>query len=335
MEQKKFFKRLLVAILLAALSIAGPSGRALGQQVQAEHEYPFKPVRIIVPQAPGGAVDLITRMVADQFRRAWNQPVIVENRPGAGGSLAAGFVAKAPKDGYTLLVVALTVYMTSIFVEDLPYSPVRDFAPIAQFIDVPFVLVANPRVPYNTVAELVSHAKRNPGKINVGSFGTAQSGHLAAELFKLTTEIDITHIPYKGGARAQPALMTGEIDIMFDPSALSLIRAGKLKPIAVTTMKRSGLLPDVPTIAESGYPGFNVSTWTGLAAPTGTSRQIIEKISHETSRAFAEASVRDRMINTFGQEPVGGTPAQFNTAIRESMKVWADVVRRTGVKPER
>ena len=325
------FANTVLAITLALLSLGMSSSRALAQDAG---DFPSKPVRVIVPQAPGGAVDVITRMVAEEMRRAWNQPVIVENRAGAGGNLAAGFVAKAPTDGYTLLVVALTVYLNSIFVVDLPYNPLRDFAPIAQFIDVPFVLVANPQVPYNTVAELVAYAKRNPGKINVGSFGTAQSGHLAAELFKLTAGVDIAHIPYKGGAQAQPALMTGEIDIMFDPSGLSLVRSGKLKAIAVTTTRRSGLLPQVPTIAESGYPGFNVSTWTGLAAPVGTPRTIIEKISRETTRAFAETSVRDRMIKTYGQEPVGGTPEQFDSNIRESMKVWADVVKRTGVKPE-
>lgn len=301
---------------------------------QESGEFPFKPVRIIVPQAPGGAVDLVTRMVAEEMRRSWNQPIIVENRAGAGGNLAAGFVAKAPTDGYTLLVIALTTYLNAIFVADLPYNPLRDFSPIAQFIDVPFVLLANPRVSYGSVAELVAYAKRNPGKINVGSFGTAQSGHLAAELFKLTAGVDITHIPYKGGAQAQPALMSGEIDIMFDPSALSLVRSGKLKAIAVTTAKRSGLLPDVPTIAESGYPGFNVSTWTGLAAPVGTSRAIIERINRETNRAFAQDSVRQRMINSFGQEPVGGPPEQFDAAIRDSVRVWTDVVKRTGVKPE-
>ena len=320
-----------MTILFAALTNGTFSNRAIAQEAG---DYPSKAVRIIVPQAPGGAVDLVTRMVAEEMRRAWSQPVIVENRAGAGGNLAAGFVAKAPTDGYTLLVVALTVYLNSIFVADLPYNPIRDFAPIAQFIDVPFVLLANPRVPYNTVAELVAYAKRNPGKINVGSFGTAQSGHLAAELFKLTAGVDIAHIPYKGGAQAQPALMTGEIDIMFDPSGLSLVRSGKLKAIAVTTTRRSGLLPQIPTIAESGYPGFNVSTWTGLAAPIGTPRAIIEKISRETTRAFAEPNVRERMIKTYGQEPVGGTPEQFDANIRDSMKVWADVVKRTGVKPE-
>lgn len=321
----------VLTILFAALTNGTFSNRAIAQEAG---DYPSKAVRIIVPQAPGGAVDLVTRMVAEEMRRAWSQPVIVENRAGAGGNLAAGFVAKAPTDGYTLLVVALTVYLNSIFVADLPYNPIRDFAPIAQFIDVPFVLLANPRVPYNTVAELVAYAKRNPGKINVGSFGTAQSGHLAAELFKLTAGVDIAHIPYKGGAQAQPALMTGEIDIMFDPSGLSLVRSGKLKAIAVTTTRRSGLLPQIPTIAESGYPGFNVSTWTGLAAPIGTPRAIIEKISRETTRAFAEPNVRERMIKTYGQEPVGGTPEQFDANIRDSMKVWADVVKRTGVKPE-
>lgn len=325
------YRKTALVILLTALTIAMFSNRAIAQEAG---DYPSKPVRVIVPQAPGGAVDVITRMVAEEMRRAWNQPVIVENRAGAGGNLAAGFVAKAPTDGYTLLVVALTVYLNSIFVADLPYNPMRDFAPIAQFINVPFVLLANPRVPYNTVAELVTYAKRNPGKINVGSFGTAQSGHLAAELFKLTAGVDIAHIPYKGGAQAQPALMTGEIDIMFDPSGLSLVRSGKLKAIAVTTTRRSGLLPEVPTIAESGYPGFNVSTWTGLAAPIGTSRTIIEKISRETTRALAEPTVRERMIKTYGQEPVGGTPEQFDANIRDSMKVWADVVKRTGVKPE-
>jgi tripartite-type tricarboxylate transporter receptor subunit TctC len=311
------------------------AGFVPGTSRAQDPQYPSKVVRITVPQAPGGAVDLIARMVAEELRRSWNQPVIVENRAGAGGNLAATFVARSPADGYNLLVIALTTYMNALFSSDLPYVPMKDFAPIAQFIDVPFVLIANPKAPYNTVGELVAFAKRNPGKINFASFGTAQSGHLAGELFKMTAGVDITHIPYKGGAAAQPAVMSGEVDVMFDPSALSLIRGGKVKAIAVTTLKRSSLLPGVPTIAESGYPGFNVSTWTGLAAPTGTPRPIIERINREVVRAFADGgSVRDRMLNTFGQEPVGGTPEQFEATIADSMKVWGEVVRRTGVKPD-
>ena len=329
--KKDFHLGMYLLILVAILPIAMFSGRAPGQEAT---DFPNKAVRIIVAQAPGAGVDTITRMVAEEMRRTWKQPVLVENRAGAGGSIGAGFVAKAPKDGHTLLVVSLTIYLNSILDADLPYNPIRDFAPIVQFIDVPFALVANLRVPYNTVAELVSYAKRNPGKINIGSFGTAQSNHIAAELFKFTVGADLTHIPYKGGALADVALMTGEIDVMFQPGALSLIRSGKLKAIAVTTAKRSGLLPEVPTIAESGYPGFNVSTWTGLAAPLGTPREVMAKISRETNRAFAEVSVRQRMIDSFGQEPVGGTPEQFDSAIRVSMKIWADVVRRTGVKSE-
>jgi tripartite-type tricarboxylate transporter receptor subunit TctC len=299
-------------------------------------DYPSKPVRIVVPQAPGGAVDLITRFVGDGLRRAWNQPVVVENRPGAGGNLAVQAVAKSPGDGYNLLVIALTLHLSAHFAKlsGGQYGPIGEFTPVVQFVDVPYVIIAKPNAPFGTVPELVAYAKANPGKLNYGSFGTAQGNHIASELFALTTGTKLTHIPYKGGAPSQLAVVSGEVDVMLDPSAQALINSGKVGAIAVTSSRRSNLLPKLPTVAESGYPGFHASTWTGIAAPAGTPREIVDRINREANRALFDVVVREKMLTQFGQEPVGGTPERFETTIRESMTLWTDVIKRTGIRPQ-
>jgi tripartite-type tricarboxylate transporter receptor subunit TctC len=321
------------AVVLAALLAFSSATHALAQQGA---EYPAKLVKIVVPQAAAGAVDLITRMVGEGLRNTWNQPVIVENRPGAGGNIAVVAVAKAPGDGYNLLVTALTLYLNARFasLSGTQYVPLNEMVSVIQLVDVPYVIIANPKTPFNTVSELVAFAKANPGKLNYGSFGTAQANHIAGALFGLTTATQLTHIPYKGGAPSQLAVMSGEVDIMFDPSAMALIHSGKVKAIAVTSARRSALLPKVPTVAEAGYTGFNASTWTGIAAPAGTPKAIVERIYRDANRVLADAAVREKMVNQFGQEPVGGTPERFEATVADSVRLWTDVIKRTGIKPD-
>jgi len=319
---KRFFPWLLAAAVF--------SGAALAQS------YPSRPIHFIVPYPAGGPLDTIARLLGQKVSENVKQPVIVENKPGAGGNIGADFVAKSPPDGYAILMGAVATHaINPTLYANIPYDPVRDFAPITQVASTPNVLVVNPSIPVSNVKEFVAYAKANPGKLNFGSGSTGSAGHLAGELFKSMAGVDMTHIPYKGAAPAMQDLIGGQIQLMFDnlASALTQVRAGKVKALAVTTAKRSNLAPDLPTIAESGLPGFDISTWFGIFAPGGTPPEVVARLNTEFTRALAMPDIREKMLN-LGAEPVSSTPEQFAAYIRSEAEKYARVVKASGAKAD-
>jgi len=319
---KRFFPWLLAAAVF--------SGAALAQS------YPSRPIHFIVPYPAGGPLDTIARLLGQKVSENVKQPVIVENKPGAGGNIGADFVAKSPPDGYAILMGAVATHaINPTLYANIPYDPVRDFAPITQVASTPNVLVVNPSIPASNVKEFVAYAKANPGKLNFGSGSTGSAGHLAGELFKSMAGVDMTHIPYKGAAPAMQDLIGGQIQLMFDnlASALTQVRAGKVKALAVTTAKRSSLAPDLPTIAESGLPGFDISTWFGIFAPGGTPPEVVARLNTEFTRALAMPDIREKMLN-LGAEPVSSTPEQFAAYIRSEAEKYARVVKASGAKAD-
>jgi tripartite-type tricarboxylate transporter receptor subunit TctC len=316
-------RTLLLAAALAALPMA-----AFAQG------YPSKPIRFVVPYPPGGPLDTIARLLGQKVSEGVKQPVIVENKPGAGGNIGADFVAKSLADGHTILMGAVATHaINPTLYAKIPYDPVRDFAPITQVASTPNVLVVNPSLPVSSVAELIAHAKANPGKLNFGSGSTGSAGHLAGELFNSLAGVQMTHIPYKGAAPAMRDLIGGQIHLMFDnlASSLTQVRAGRVKALAVTTAKRSSLAPELPTVAESGLAGFDISTWFGIFAPAGTPREAVARLHAEFTRALAAPDVREKMIH-LGAEPVGNTPAEFATYIRAEAGKYARVIKASGAR---
>jgi tripartite-type tricarboxylate transporter receptor subunit TctC len=315
------------SLLLAAVVCALP----LHAAAQA---YPSKPIRFVVPYPAGGPLDTIARLLGQKVSESLKQPVLVDNKPGAGGNIGADLVAKAPADGYTILMGAVATHaINPTLYARIPYDPVRDFAPVTQVASTPNVLVVNPAVPVASVRELIAHAKANPGKLNFGSGSTGSAGHLAGELFKVLAGVEMTHIPYKGAAPAMQDLVGGQIQLMFDnlASSLTQVRAGRVRALAVTTPARTALAPELPTIAESGLAGFDISTWFGVFAPAGTPREAIARLHAEFTRALSSPDVREKMIN-LGAEPVGNTPAEFATYIRAEAEKYARVIKASGAK---
>jgi tripartite-type tricarboxylate transporter receptor subunit TctC len=298
--------------------------------------YPSRPIRFVVPYPAGGPLDTVARLLAQKVSESVKQPVIVDNKPGAGGNIGAADVAKAPPDGYTLLMGAVATHaINPTLYASIPYDPIRDFTPIMQVASTPNVLVVNPSIPASTVKEFIAYAKANPNKLNFGSGSTGSAGHLAGELFKTMAGVEMTHIPYKGAAPAMTDLIGGQIQLMFDnlASSLAQVRAGKVKAIAVTTAKRTALAPDLPTIAESGLPGFDISTWFGIFAPGGIPKDVAARLHEEFARALAQPDVREKMLN-LGAEPVGSTPEQFAAYIKAEADKYAGVIRASGAKAD-
>ena len=298
--------------------------------------YPNKPVRIIVPFAPGGNVDITARLVAPGLTEALGQPVLVENKPGAGGTIGADFVAKAAPDGYTLLMGSNSTFSVapSLYPKN-PYHPIKDFAPVASIAIAPFVLVVNPAFPANSAQELVAQAKSAPGKLTMSSAGTGSSNHLVGELFQEISGARFTHVPYKGSGQALTDLMGGQVNLHFDQitSAASFIQGGKLRALLVTAPKRVAMLPDVPTASEAGYAAFEASNVTGLIAPAGTPRDIIDKLNAATQKVIATTAVQDRLAQ-LGAESTGGTPEQFGAYIRDDFSKWTRIVKDAKVSVE-
>ncbi len=296
--------------------------------------YPTKPIRIVVPFPPGGATDLLARDVAQKLTDAWGQSVIVDNRPGAGGNIGSELVAKAAPDGYTLEMgtVGTHAINASLYAK-MPYDHVKDFVPIILVAGVPNVLVVNPSVPVNSVAELIAYAKANPGKLNFASSGAGTSIHLSGELFKVMAGVDVTHVPYKGSAPALQDLLGGQVQFMFDnlPPSLPHIKAGKLRALAVTSTTRAPALPDLPTMAESGLPGFEASSWFGLLAPAGTPPAIVAKINAEVAKWLATPEAREKLAKQ-GANAAGGTSEDFAKHIAAETAKWAKVVKASGAK---
>jgi tripartite-type tricarboxylate transporter receptor subunit TctC len=315
-----------LALVVAAVLIAAP--------VAVAQTYPTKPVKLVVPFPPGGSLDITGRLLAQKLTEAWGQPVVVENKPGAGGNIGADLVAKSVPDGYTILLGALSTHAVnpSLYAK-MPYDAAKDFAPITLIAITPNVLVVNAASPVNNVREFIAYAKANPGKLSFGSGSSGSAGHLAGELFKVETGTDAVHVPFKGGAPATQALLAGDTQFMFDnlANAMAQVKAGKLKALAVTTAKRSPLVPDLPTMAEAGLPGFDISTWYGLFAPAGTPPAVVAKWNAEVTKILNAPDVRARLVAD-GAEPAPNTPEQFAQMIASELVKYARIVKISGAK---
>jgi tripartite-type tricarboxylate transporter receptor subunit TctC len=322
------------ATLLALLAL--PLAILVGPAPAHAQAFPNKPVRLVVPFPPGGPLDTVGRALAQKLTEAWGQSVIVDNRPGAGGNIGADLVAKAAPDGYTVVMGALSTHAVnpSLYAK-MPYDAIKDFAPITLVAITPNVLVVNPSLPVNSVRELVAYAKANPGKLAFGSGSNGSAGHLAGELFKADTGTDLLHVPFKGAAPAMQALLSGDIQLMFDnlASASAQVKAGKLKALAVTTARRSPLAPDLPTMAESGLPGFDISTWFGLLAPAGTPPDVVARWNAEVGRILRTPDMRER-LTAMGAEAAPDTPAEFAQFIASEAAKYARIVKVSGAKPD-
>jgi len=301
----------------------------------AQSDYPARPVRIVVPTAPGGAADTLARTLAQHLSQVSGQQFFIENRPGAGNLLGIETVAKAPADGYTLLMVASTITINHVVHRSLPYDVERDFAPITQLVSLPNVLVVHPSLPVASVAELVAAAKREPGKLSYASAGPGSQLQLAMELFKSAAGVDIVHVPYKGAAPALNDVLAGHVSSMVSNvlSAKPHIDAGKLRALAVTSLKRVDALPGVPTMAESGFAGYEVVNWFGLFAPAGTPAPIVAWLNAGAVRVLATEDMKQRLA-TEGAEPVGSTSAAFAVFIKDEMARWSAAARTANIRPE-
>ena len=326
-------RRLLGAAFAAALAAAAPAAPTWAQAPAAA--FPAKPIRIVVPFPPGGFNDTLGRLLGQEFQKTWGQPAIVENKPGAGSAIGSELVAKSPPDGYTLLVVAFPFGLINSLHARLGMDVTRDFAPIAFCALTPNILVVHPSVPANTVGELLALARQKPGTLNYASTGTGSSNHLSMELFKAMTKTDIVHVPYKGSAPAVTDLLAGQVNILFDntPNVLPHIRAGKLRALGVTTAKRSSFTPELPTVAESGVPGYEVTAWFGLVAPANTPRDIVARLNAEVNRVLALPDTKDRFQKA-GVEPTGGSPEDFARFIRGEVDKWGKVVRDASIRAD-
>jgi tripartite-type tricarboxylate transporter receptor subunit TctC len=304
--------------------------------VSAQQPYPSKPIRFVVPYPAGGPLDTVARLLGQRVSESVKQPVIVDNKPGAGGNIGADAVAKSAPDGYTILMGAVATHaINPTLYASMPYDAARDFTPVTQVASTPNVLVVNPSVPATNVREFIAYGRANPGKLNFGSGSTGSAGHLAGELFKTMAGIDMTHVPYKGAAPAMNDLVGGQIHLMFDnlASSLAQVRAGRIRALAVTTSRRSALAPDLPTVIESGLPGFDISTWFGIFVPAGTPRDVVDRLHGEFTRALAQPDVREKMVN-LGAEPVGNRPEEFAAFIRGEAEKYAQVIRASGAKAD-
>jgi tripartite-type tricarboxylate transporter receptor subunit TctC len=316
--------RIIVAALLVGFS----------QQV-ALAQYPVKPVRVIVPYSPGGAVDSFARVLTQQLSEHWNQSVVVENRPGASTMIGAEQVAKSPADGYTLLLTAeLTLVTLPHLYEKIPYDPLRDFAPITGLVSATQALVANPSLPVKTVNDVVTLAKAKPGELTYGSFGIGSTGHLNMEVFQAMTGTRFNHIPYSGAGPAMNDVVGGHVSLMF--AALSIVKgsvgAGKLRMIGVGSDRRSGEFPDVPTISESGVPGFEAKSWFGLVAPAGTPPEIIKKINEDVTKVISDPAFARQYLAAQGLVPITGTPEEFAAFIQAETKRWGKVIKDANIQ---
>jgi len=313
-------------ILLACLMIA------LAPAAAAQSDYPSRPIRLIVTVPPGGAADFIARLVGAKLAESFGQPVLVDNRGGAGGTIATDAVAKAPADGYTLLQNSITTHGVGPHLyAKLPYDPVKDFAPVSGLALLPLIMAVTAELPPRNVDELIRFSKSN--SLNFASSGNGGAPHMAGELFKSETGAPITHVPYKGSGPAVADLVGGRVQIMFDaaPSLIQHVKSGKLRVLAAASAQRNRLLPGVPTFAELGYPKVTVSLWYGLLAPAGTPRPVIDRLNRETRKALEAPDVREKLLAQ-GAEPMPGSPEAFATFMQEESAKWAPVVKQAGVK---
>ncbi|MEJ0078723.1 MAG: tripartite tricarboxylate transporter substrate binding protein [Alphaproteobacteria bacterium] len=320
----RWVSRLLLAFLLAAF-VAPPAGRA--------QTYPNRPVRLVVPFPPGGPADALGRALADQLNRMWGQPVIIENRGGAGGNLGAEVVARAAPDGYTLLLNASSHVINASLYDKLPYDPIRDFTPVSEVASYMLVLVVHPSLPATSVKDFVVAATAKPDGLSVANAGLGTPTHLAAVLFAQASGANLIHVPYRGAAPASTDLIAGQVPAMFNNpvNAVPQVKSGNLRALAVTGAKRLSLLPDVPTIAESGYPGFETRTWYGLFGPAGMPADIVRKLYADTDKVMRMPEVANNLIAQ-GWDIAVSPPDQFSIVLQAELDRWSAVVKRAGIK---
>jgi tripartite-type tricarboxylate transporter receptor subunit TctC len=319
----------LVTRAFAALVLALAAGGVSAQP------YPSKPIRVVVPNPAGGFYDLIARSVGQKVGDSIGQPMVVENRVGAGGSLGTEFTAKSPPDGYTIMVGGIGPHgIAPSLYSKLPYDPVKDFAPIILVATTPNILVVHPDSPFKSVQDIVAAARAKPGGVSYASNGNGTSQHLSAEMFATTMGLKFNHVPFKGSAPAVAAMLGGQVDFAFAvaPDALAHVKAGKLRALAVTGAKRAAPLPDVPTMAEAGVPGYEATAWFGYLAPAGTPREIVDRLNVEIGKALESAEVRDRLAPGGLSELPGGTPERFGDFVKSEIAKWSKVVKESGAK---
>jgi tripartite-type tricarboxylate transporter receptor subunit TctC len=316
------------AVLAACAALAIPSAQA--------DTYPSKPIRMVVGFPSGGAPDILARIFSEKISPSWGQPVVVDNKPGAGGNIGAEAVAHAAPDGYTLALGTVGTHsINGSLYSKMPYDMVKDFAPVILVASTPNVLVVNPSVPARNVAELIALAKAKPGSLTFGTPGIGTSPHVAGEMFNALAGVKLTHVPYKGRAMAIPDLLGGHISMMFDnlPSALPVIKEGKVRALGVTSAKRSPSAPDIPTLAEQGLPGFDADSWFAIFAPANTPKDVVAKLNAELNRIYQLPDVQAK-LKTLGLDPILGTPEKLATYQRAEIAKWAKVVKDSGAKAE-
>ncbi len=317
----------LAGMLFAILSVGTVDA-------QTPVQYPVKAIRMIVPSAPGSGPDIMARTIAQKLSAAWNQPVVVEARPGAGGIIGSEAVAKSPPDGYTLIMGSAGSHSVNPgLYRKLPYDPLKDFAPVALVSSAPNILIVHPSLPVKSVKDLIALAKARPGELTFGSGGNGSTAHLSGEMFRMLAGINVVHVPFKGAPAAVLGVITGEISmaILNLPPALPHVKSGKLKALGVSTPKRSAAVPELPTIAESGLPGYSATAWYGVLAPAGTPREIILKLNAEIVKSLWTDEVKKRIASD-GGEVIGSTPEEFTTVMKIDIAKWAKVVQASGAR---
>jgi len=324
---------------IAAYAMMTASAGLFGTQLvlaQSPVNYPVKPIRLVVPFTPGGSTDILARAIGLELTKAWGQPVVIENVPGAGGSIGADKVAKAPADGYTLLMGHIgTLAVNPSLYPNLPYDPVKNFAPVAWVARVPNVLVVHPSVKATTVQELVALAKSKPGQLNYGSGGNGSAANLATEYFKMQTDTSLLHIPYRGTAPAVTDLVGGQIQVLFTgaPAVMGQIKSGQVRALAVSSPKRMDALPDLPTVADAGYKNFEADQWYGVVAPAGTPKDIVAKLNSQINQSLNSAELKTR-LNNEGAVATPNTPEVFGSLIQSEIARWKPVIQSGRVKAD-
>lgn len=318
---------------LVALSLA--LGAALAPWCAGAQEWPSRPIRFILPFPPGGGTDILGRLIAERLTANLGQAVVAENRGGAGGNVGAEAAAKSAPDGYTIVLVAPSLAISPSLYSKLGYDPVKDFAPVTLVATVPNVMITNPSVPARTLAEFIRLAKAKPGEMNFGSGGSGTSNHLAGELFNIVAGVKLVHIPYKGVNLAMNDVLSGRVQLVFIgiPAAAPHIKAGRLRALALVAPQRSSVLPDVPTVAEAGLSGFDVTTWYGILAPAGTPRPVVDRLNGELGKIMHSSELKER-LEALATDPVTSTPEEFAELIRREIAKWRDVVREAGIKAD-
>jgi tripartite-type tricarboxylate transporter receptor subunit TctC len=319
------------AMLLASLAVI--ASFASVERAMAEN-YPARPVRIVVGYPAGGLGDIVARLIGQRLSERLGQPFVIENRPGAASNVATEAVVRAPADGYTLLVANPANATSATFHDKLNFNFIRDIAPVAGMMRAALIMEVNPSIPATTIPEFIAYAKAHPGKVNFASAGNGTNLHLTGELFKMTTGVNLVHVPYRGSAPALTDLLGGQVQVMFDnlPSSIEHVRSGKLRALAVTTATRSPALPDLPTVGDF-IPGFEASVWQGIGAPKNTPPEIIERLNQEINAALADAKVSAQLAN-LGSTALALSPAEFGTLIAEETEKWGKVIRTANIKPE-